>query len=191
MFFATSALLSIANIAYIRILYCHAFSQSTIFLAHGYQMSNSWIACLGICSFPRTPCPYPVLFTSTQKSYSLYLSQLLGTAVKSSGLNYICGQLHKTNSLVFHIKTPLSVFWHVIEQTIPKGTEISYSLLDDLCSVDLRLRISTAEHMDWVRGITGTLRERFPVPLPVLTSSFMMISCDDWCFWLKDPVRRI
>lgn len=50
---------------WVRFLNCQAFRLSTVLLSHGYQMSNSWIACLGICSLPRTRCPYPVLFTST------------------------------------------------------------------------------------------------------------------------------
>lgn len=97
--FATQILHLTANKAYVRVpelwefLNCEISSLATIFLSHDYQMANSWIACLGICSFPRSLRPYPVLFTSTQKSYSLYTSQLLGAAGEPSGPNYICRQL--------------------------------------------------------------------------------------------------
>lgn len=59
-----SALLLMKSI-YLRMLTYKPFCLPTVFLSHGYQMTNSWIACLGICSFPRTQWPYPVLFTST------------------------------------------------------------------------------------------------------------------------------
>lgn len=37
--------------------------------SHDYQMSNSWIACLGIHSFPPNSVhPYPVLFTSNLRN---------------------------------------------------------------------------------------------------------------------------